>query len=225
MLCLALASVVSASSIGAKPLPGHASPPEVCLYCGNSFYYGTHNVGVINRDYAVSNSFSLAFPGTVLDIEIASWAYLGDSMTSIGWGIGTSPGNANKASGFSATTDYFEFTNYIGFDIYVNDFSTGPVDLDAGTYWLTLYDATTSVPGDPALWDMNNGPSAAWSSAIGYVTPDVCPSFFPGGGTCSDAFVVLGNQGATPEPGSLLLLGSGLLGLGGVLYRQAKRDV
>ncbi|MGA3023121.1 MAG: PEP-CTERM sorting domain-containing protein [Thermoplasmata archaeon] len=37
--------------------------------------------------------------------------------------------------------------------------------------------------------------------------------------------MVLGNQGATPEPGSLLLLGSGLLGLGGVLYRQAKRDV
>jgi hypothetical protein len=220
VFCLSLVGMARANSSG---------PSTVCLYCGNGFIDGNDDAWPINLGFATANTFTLTSPGTVQYVEIASWASPGDPITSIGWAIGTAPGfgvaDPVFASGTSATTNYYAFTNTYGYDIYVDAFGTGPVPLGAGTYWLTLYDATTGVPGDPALWDMNDGPSAAWNSSVGYVTPDICPSYFPGGGTCSDAFVVVGTQGVSPEPGGLLLLGSGLLGLGGVLYRQAKRDV
>ena len=234
-LCLSLASVASASSVGAKAVsnPGLAKPgashsvakPSLtCLYCGNTFFTGQTDAWTINYGYAVSDSFTVSSPGTMTNDGIASWQYPGDFMTGVSWAVGTAPDTANIASGTSATTDYFFFTNYWGYDIYVDRFNTGAVSLHPGpTYWLTLYNATTSY-GYPAYWDINSGPSAAWESAIGYITPDICISYYPpNGGTCSDAFDISGSQRTIPEPGSLLLFGSGLLGLGGVIRRRLGR--
>ena len=57
--------------------------------------------------------------------------------------------------------------------------------------------------GDPVYWDENSGPSIASNNEVGTVP--------------SESFTVLGSAGTsttgtTPEPGSILLFGSGILG-------------
>jgi hypothetical protein len=67
--------------------------------------------------------------------------------------------------------------------------------------------------GDPVYWDENSGagcksigcPSQASESAVGTIA--------------SEAFTIIGTA-ATPEPSSILLFGSGILGLAGVLRRK-----
>jgi hypothetical protein len=89
--------------------------------------------------------------------------------------------------------------------------SFSPVNLSAGTYWLNMQNA--SVPsGDPVFWDENSGPSEASESSVGTIP--------------SESFTILGTSGTTtgtgttPEPGSILLFGSGALGLAGLLRRK-----
>jgi hypothetical protein len=84
------------------------------------------------------------------------------------------------------------------------------------TYWLTLQNATDPYhPTDVFYWDENYGvgctspgcPSLAYESSYGTVP--------------SEAFFISDASGATtPEPGSFALLGSGILGMAGVLRRR-----
>ncbi len=65
--------------------------------------------------------------------------------------------------------------------------------------------------GGEVLWDANNGPSTAWVNTYGPVG--------------SETFSILGTEETgvvTPEPSSLLLLGSGLLGLAGAIGRKLR---
>jgi hypothetical protein len=79
----------------------------------------------------------------------------------------------------------------------------------ASTWYLTLTGATDNFGGRDA-WDINNGPSLAYHNLIGQVA--------------SESFTINGgNQGTTPEPSSIMLFGSGILGLAGVLRRKLNR--
>jgi len=220
-LCLSLASVASASSVGpkavsnpgsVKPGPAHSvqSPSLTCLYCGNTwFYYSDPNAWTINYGYAVTDSFTVSSPSTMTNDGIASWMISGDLMTGVDWSVGTSPFANNLGFGASSTTDYYMWTNDYGADVYVDRFDTTPVSLFPGnTYWLTLYNAT-SIYGEPVYWDENDGHSLAYDSYAGQIG--------------SEAFDISGTQSTTPEPASLLLFGSGLLGLGGVIRRHLGR--
>ena len=95
------------------------------------------------------------------------------------------------------------------------DHRVGPecATTSGSTYWLNLQNAV--VPsGDPVYWDENSGtgcqsngcPSSASESAVGTIP--------------SEAFTINGGSGTVPEPSSIMLFGSGILGLAGLLRRK-----
>ncbi len=100
-------------------------------------------------------------------------------------------------------------------------FSAQNLSLAAGTYYLTIQNADTFYGDDIVAWDENDGPSSAAFSATVSGNPDgtvygtitsnaefstdfICSSACSG----SETFDV---QGTTPEPGTVVMLLSGLL--------------
>jgi hypothetical protein len=101
----------------------------------------------------------------------------------------------------------------LGFNVCTESATFAGPSLNAGTYWLNLQNASVST-GDPIYWDENSGPSSASENSIGTIP--------------SESFTLLGSgatsttstTSSTPEPSSIMLFGSGVLGLAGLLRRK-----
>ena len=192
---------------------------------GNTSYWW------VNWGYIVSDTFNLANSGTTITgASFGIWVFPGDTLTTAELSI-TSSENGG--------TSYFDQTvnfttglctqNQYGFNVCEENTTFGGPMLNNGTYWLNLQNA--SYPsGDPVYWDENSGPSSASDNEIGTIP--------------SESFTVLGGTGITStsststtsttttstssttgggtvaEPGSIVLFGSGFLGLLGVLRRK-----
>jgi len=166
----------------------------------------------------ISDSFTLTSSATVTGADFNVWLStypytgIGDSLTSINWSIGTSALDSSLGSGTDVAPASFT-TLTTGTHLYYDtaeEWITIPeITLAAGTYWFTLSDAVSSN-SDPVYWDYSFGPSNANSNLYGEVG--------------SETFQILGDNSssATPEPSSFLLLGSGLMGLAGVIRSKLK---
>jgi len=185
---------------------------------------GTTDAWTINFGYVVDDSFTLANNSTVGGFNFGVWEYAGDRLTSVEWFISSQANRgtvygSGTASG-SNLTDQFISLNQYGYDI-DNITVTGlNVSLQSGkTYWLNLENAM--VPsGNPVYWDENSGAGCGGDDGHG----GGCPSVGSEDGTgsvSSEAFTIDGTGGGTtPEPGSFLLLASGIFGLACVLRRK-----
>ena len=176
----------------------------------------------INFGFTVSDSY-VAGGTSVNGFAFGVHEFPGDMMTSVDWTLSTGPCSDPKGgcgtilgSGTahgSNLNDKFLSQNEFGFDIDLITVSNLNVAEISGTqYWLTL--ANAMIPsGDPVYWDENSGqgchsngcPSTAYESAVGTVP--------------SEAFTITGGS-TTPESSSIVLFGSGILGLAGVLRRK-----
>lgn len=188
---------------------------------------GNTNAWTINLGYIVSDTFYAGGPTT--GFAFGAWEYFGDSLTSVDWSITTGAnggttigsGTATASGGKGGTlTDQFRFQNDYGFDIDLVTVTGLNVSTTSGTtYWLNLFNAT--VPsGDPVAWDENSGTGCGGSGGGAN-----CPSLaydIEVGTIASEAFSISGSNGTgtTPEPGSIMLFGSGVLGLAGLLRRK-----
>ncbi len=190
----------------------------------NGSINGTTDAWTINFGYVVSNNFkcckSLDGSGsspagaTMTGFEFGAWEFPGDVLSSVDWSVTTAENGgtvigSGTASGLNLT-DQFVSSNQFGYDI--DHITVTGLDVALAsdtTYWLNLQNAT--VPsGDPVYWDENSGPSSASESSVGTIP--------------SEAFTIDGTSsgGTTPEPGSILLFGSGILGVAGMVRRKLR---
>jgi len=203
---------------------------------------GTTDAWTINFGYVVSDSFMVSAGCCgVNGFMFGVWEEPGDILSSVQWSItsaplGVVPPNARSsyavygagtASG-SNLTDKFISSNQYGYDIDLITVTGLNVPATPGTkYWLSLFNA--AVPsGDPVYWDENSGkgcggagcPSQAYESVVGSIPSEAFTVTCTG---CACGFDHSGctlGPGSVPEPHSLVLFGSGILGLAGLLRRK-----
>ena len=179
---------------------------------------GNTDAWTVNFGFTVSDTFTTTLANTqITGVTFAAWMAPGDILDSAEISITSS--EAGGTSYFDQTVNFTQagcVGNQYGYNV-CNESSTftGPVLASAGSYWLNIQNAS-SAAGDPVYWDENSGPSSASENTVGTIP--------------SESFTVLGTQsttttsttttGTTPEPSSIVLLGSGILGLAGVLRRK-----
>jgi hypothetical protein len=195
-------------------------PAAAQVIYNNGPINGNNDAWTINLTFAVSDTFTISNGGaSVTGLSFGAWLSPGDTLTSAEVSI-TSLENGG--------TTYFDqmvnFTasncvnNEYGFDICNETASFNAGNFSNGTYWLNLQNA--NVPGgDPVYWDQNSG--------VGCTSPG-CPSLASDnavGSIESEAFTILGSASSSttssvPEPSSLMLFASGVLGLGALVRRK-----
>jgi len=183
---------------------------------------GNIDAWTINFGFTVSDSYVAGGTG-VNGFAFGAREFPGDRMTSVDWILSTGPCSdptggcgtilgSGTASGGNLT-DKFVSINQFGYDIDLITVSNLNVPENSGTeYWLNLGNATTQ-DGEPVYWDENSGigchspgcPSTAYENTLGTIP--------------SESFTITGG-GSTPEPSSVVLFGSGILGLVGKLRRM-----
>ncbi len=175
---------------------------------------GTVDAWTINFGFIVSDSFTLGSASQVSGLNFSAWLFPGDILESAEVSITSSEfGGTTFFDGNVNFTQSGCTTNQLGFSLCNETGSFGPVNLNAGSYWLNLQNAVVNT-GDPVYWDENSGPSSASQNSVGTIPSE---SFTVLGGT-STGTTTTGTT--TPEPSSIMLFGSGILGLAGVLRRK-----
>jgi hypothetical protein len=165
---------------------------------GNILAYG------INSGYVTSNSFTTpSSPSMMTGLHIGVWMFPGDSVSSVDVAIGDDFFSFSDGGYFLVSTGFTDLgANSYGYDIQQIDFAF-PVPIylfPSQTLYLTLSNAVDKY-GAQVFWDENDGPSSAQNIAL--VGPIGSESFWLTG---PDVVT------PTPEPASLLLMGTGLLG-------------
>jgi hypothetical protein len=191
-----------------------AVPAAAQTLYSNGPVNGTTDGWTINFGFVVSDTFSLSSASTLTGVNFYSWVFPGDIVNSVELAI--------TSSEFGGTTYYDQVVNFtasncsanqLGYNVCLES-SVGmtPVNLASGTYWLNLENACCT--DDPLYWDENSGPSQASENSVGTIP--------------SEAFTVFGTAGTsttsttstTPEPSSVMLWGSGIVGLAGAIRRK-----
>ena len=186
----------------------------------NGAINGNTDAWTVNFGFVVSDTFNVTNNGTTISGgSFGMWLFSGDTLTSAELSI--TSGENSGTSYFDQTVNFTQGSctaNQYGYNVCQENTTFSGPTLNAGTYWLNLQNA--SVPsGDPVYWDENSGPSQASENSIGSIP--------------SEAFTVLGSSSTStttttttstgtsvPEPSSIMLFGSGILGLAGVLRRK-----
>ena len=214
VLCLALAAPAFASIfISSGPIDGN----------NNAFFItGPNNANFLGSFQDISDGFTSAASGTPFSLEFGIWVASGNTPTTVSYEIGTDAFGTELGSGTVALNNngnsHFLFTNTFGYDIYAVTIPVASSPMTAGnTYWLSLSNANDSGNSGSMAWDIPNG---------GLGTSGITCNFRQSGtnfGDCGvggESFTLIGDSAGSPEPGSLLLLGTGLVGIVGVIRRK-----
>jgi len=178
---------------------------------------GTTDAWTINFGFVVSDSFSISGGGaTVNGLAFGAWLFPGDVLQSAEVSITDAEFGGNTF--FDGVVNFTQsgcVGNQYGYNVCTETGSFSDTNLADGTYWLNLQNASVNT-GDPIYWDENSGPSQASENSVGTI-PSEAFTLTGTGGTTSTTTTT---GGTVPEPSSIMLFGSGILGLAGVLRRK-----
>ncbi len=178
---------------------------------------GTTDAWTINSGFVVSDTFTATPNTTLTGLSFGAWLFPGDVLNSVEASVSSAEfGGTIYSDQVVTLTQSGCSGNQYGFNVCTESgsFGTGVNLAAGGTYWLNLQNAVVN-DGDPVYWDENSGPSSASENSVGTIP--------------SEAFTLLGSETSTtttttttstPEPSSIMLFGSGILGLAGVLRRK-----
>jgi PEP-CTERM motif len=192
----------------------------------NAFFItGPNNPNFLGSFQDISNGFIAAASSSYFtNLEFGEWLASGFTPSSIGYEFGTTAFGTDVGVGTVALgswNSHFLFTNALGYDVYDITIPVNGAFMTAGNeYWLSLSNAADSQGNNSTeAWDIPN---------FGSGGPATC-NFRQSGtnlGDCGlggESFTLSAYVYAyTPEPSSIMLFGSGILGLAGILRRKLK---
>jgi hypothetical protein len=202
-------------------LAGASSAAAAVLYDNGPLNgsVGSFTMGGSGGSYAVSDSFALNAASTIAGVNFGAWTFPGDMVSTVDWGITTTPGSFSGFiyGGTAAVVNGLSSLNSPGWSIATDSFSTGPLSLGAGVYYLVLQNAV-ATNNDAVYWDESDGLSSAAQNIIGDLADFNRPNT-----TGSESFQIIGSTvGGVPEPASWALMLIGVAGLGGALRAARK---
>jgi hypothetical protein len=218
ILCLALTASAQIYSEG--PIDGN----------DNAFFVTGPNLpNFLGSVQDISNGFVAANSGAPGVLEWGEWSV--GAPTSFSYELGSAAFGIDVGSGTvaqNAGNSVFLRTNSFGYGVYDVAVPISSSVMTAGsTYWLSISNATDAANDGTQGWDIPNAGSGG---------PAIC-NFRQSGtnfGSCGlggESFTLSGCGAGldcgppVPEPSSILLLGSGILGLAGILRRKLNIQV
>ena len=212
ILCLALTGFAQTTIFSEGPIDGYDNAMLIT---------GPDNLNFQGTVLDTSNGFVAIRYGTPTQLEFGEWIATGFTPSSIDYELGSTAFGTNLGSGTVAQNSgnsHFLFTNTFGWDVYdVTIPVTSAMMWPGNEYWLSLSNASDSQGNNSTeAWDIPNG---------GLGGPATCNirqsgTNFGDCGLGGESFTLSYFYEYTPEPSSILLFGSGILGLAGILRRK-----